>query len=118
MEFMETTKVRKINGKVYTLWNQFVDRKAEWIGLRLQDFGDGMDQAMGLIGTDGHTTKITDITLEPNGDESAMFSVIGENFSCGFDVRHGGVGSGESGWVTFYGYGGHKWRIESLTKGK
>ena len=58
------------------------------------------------------TTKIIDITLEPNGKDSAFFSVIGENYACGFDVEVGGIIGGKEGWLTFSGYGGHKWRIK------
>jgi len=101
-----------INGKQYPLWSQFVDRKAEYIGKVLQDFGDPMDRA--IAGSDaGLTTEITDITLTPNGKESAAFSVIGKDFTCAFDVQYGGVSEGASGWVTFAGYGGHAWRIQS-----
>ena len=99
-----------INGKTYPLWGQFVERKEEWMGGTLEDFGDSMDQHM--FGADAHAiTTITDITLEPNGD-SAMFCVEGEKFGCGFDVQFGGITAGEEGWLTFSGYGGHRWRIQ------
>ena len=96
----------KINGREYPLWSQFVERKNEWIGGILQDFGDSEDLEA--------TTKITDITLEPNGEDSAYFSVDGENFGCGFDTEVGGMIGGEKGWITFNGYGNHKWRIKSI----
>ena len=100
----------EVNGKKYPLWSQFIERKEEWIGGTLQDFGDSMDKMLGM-GEMGETI-ITDITLEPNGDDSAFFSVEGKKFGCGFDVGHGGIsGRGEEGWLTFSGYGGHKWRI-------
>ena len=102
-----------INGKQYPLWSQFVRRKAEWIGMRLQDFGDSMDRQLGVAGDKPAETIITDIKLEKNGDESAMFCVNGKDFGCGFDVGHGGVTGGEKGWITFAGYGGHTWRIEN-----
>ena len=48
-----------------------------------------------------------------NGPTSAYFTVGGEEFSCGFDAHFGDIlGSGEKGWITFSGYGGHKWRIK------
>lgn len=92
----------EVNGRVYPLWGQFVEKKAEFIGGVLEDYDLGMMLS----------TKITDVQLVPNGEDSAMFRVVGEKFTCGFDVKYGGVGSGEEGWVTFYGYGGHTWRIK------
>lgn len=93
----------EINGKEYPMWSQFVDKKADFIGRDLEDHD------MGMIAK----TKVTDITLKPNGEDSAFFSVEGEDFGCGFDVGHGGIGAGEDGWITFYGYGGHTWRIKA-----
>jgi len=99
----------KVNGKEYPLWSQFVERKDEWIGGVLEDFGDSMEKAMGF---DGGITEITDITLKPNGADSAMFMVKGKDFSYGFDVSVVGVVGGEDGYITFNGYGGHEWRIK------
>lgn len=99
-----------INGKHYPLWQQFVDRQMEWIGGRLQNLDDG-----DIAETKIAETKITGIRLEPNGEDSAYFSVDGETFSCGFDVQYGGISGGEDGWLTFQGYGGHAWRIANLT---
>ena len=102
-----------VNGKEYPLWSQFVERQAEFIGGDLEDFGDSLDRRF------GHgvaRTIITGITLEPNGEDSAFFSVNGEGFGCGFDVRHGGVSCGDIGWVTIRGYGGHKWRFRMAKK--
>ena len=109
----------KINGKRYPLWSQFVEQKGKWIGGVLQDFGDSMDKALGLA-NGAMETIITDITLEPNGDDSAFFSVKGEKFGCGFDVGHGRIGDcQEKPWLTFSGYGGHKWRIKkALPRGR
>lgn len=92
----------KVNGKFYPLWSQFVHRKSEWLGRRLQD-GEA-------------ETVITDIRLTPNGDDSAFFSVVGKDFTCGFDVKFGGITDGETGWLTFSGYNNHMWRIESPTR--
>lgn len=102
----------EINGKTYPLWEQFVEKEKEFIGGTLQDFGDSFDRQIGMAKPDGMSTKITGVKLEPNGEESAYFSVIGEGFTCGFDVQHGGIGAGEEGWLTFSGYGGHTWRIK------
>lgn len=96
-------KMLKVNGKYYPLWSQFVERKNEWIGKVLEDYD--MDEVL--------VTTITDITLEPNGEDSAFFTVEGEEFGCGFDCAYGGITGGEEGWITFSGYGGHEWRIKS-----
>lgn len=90
------------NGKKYPFWSQFVKRKEEFIGGILQDFDDNNTTI----------TKITDVCLTPNGNNSAFFSVEGENFSCGFDCHYGGVVAGEREWITFEGYAGHTWRIK------
>ncbi len=102
-----------INGKTYPMWEQFIKKEQEWIGGLLHDSGDSMDRRMGL---GSMQTKITGITLKPNGEDSAVFSVEGETFSCGFDVQHGGITAGQKGWLTFSGYGGHTWRIKQPNK--
>lgn len=99
----------EVNGKNYPMWGQFVEKQNEFIGGVLDDSGDSMDRALGAIPMQ---TKITGITLEPNGKDSAFFSVNGEKFSCGFDVSIGGISNGENGWITFSGYGGHTWRMK------
>jgi len=86
-----------VNGKEYPLWSQFVMRKEEFVG--------------GMLQEEDETTEIIDISLEPNGKDSAFFSVDGRDFGCGFDVRCGGIIMGEPNWITFCGYGGHTWRI-------
>jgi hypothetical protein len=60
------------------------------------------------------TTTITDIVLRPNGEDSAYFGVVGEDFECGFDVGHGGLGppDKEDVWFNFIGYMGHRWKIK------
>ena len=90
-----------VNGREYPMWSQFIERKEEHIGKDLEEFeGDEMS-----------STKITDLTLLPNGNDSAMFTVEGEDFSCGFDVRNGGIAAGEEGCLTFQSVGGLKFRI-------
>ena len=102
-----------INGKQYPLWSQFVENKKKWVGGILEDFGDSVDIALGLA-TGSKKTEIIDITLEPSGD-SAFFLVKGKDFGCGFNVKTGGIsGSQEYGWITFGGYGEHKWRIKEI----
>ncbi len=103
----------EINGRFYGLWGQFVENKDQFIGGQLEDTGDSIGRAMGA---EKIATTITDVRLEPNGTDSAYFSVIGKDFSCGFDVRHGGIGADDEGWLTFSGYMGHTWRIKPLEK--
>jgi hypothetical protein len=100
-----------VNGKQYPLWSQFVERKDEWIGGLLHDEGDAIDK---MLCDPVGPTIITDIKLEPNGADSAYFLVDGEDYSCGFDVRYGGVIGGAKGkdWISFSGYGGHTWHIK------
>lgn len=100
----------EVNGKHYLLWGQFVEKRNKFIGGILEDSGDKIDRV--LFGVQPIQTKIKDIVLEPNSTDSAMFSIIGENFSCGFDVKYGGIINGEMGWITFAGYGGHTFRIK------
>ena len=95
--------------KEYPLWSQFVERKDEWIGGILEDLDN--DPFIKPMDEEERQGIITDIVLEPNGSESAVFLVNSTNGSCGFDVRNGGVCAGEEGWITFCGYGGHQWRI-------
>lgn len=105
-KFMNTEQQKEsaplINGRTYPLWQQFVDRANEWIGGTLEDHD------MGQVAS----TKITGISLSPNGKENAYFKVSGEEFDCAFCTSVGGVTSGEPGWLTFCGYGGHTWRIK------
>lgn len=99
----------EVNGREYPLWSQFVERKDEWIGGALEDFGDPMDRRVGM---ETMKTEITDISLRPNGEEHAFFEVLGKDFGCGFSCDVGGITGGEEGWMTFNGYGGHTWRIK------
>ena len=94
-------KQKLVNGKEYPMWSQFVENKDQYIGGVLEEHDYEI-----------LCTPITDITLEPNGDDSAFFAIEGEEFTCGFDVGHGGLTSGEEGWITFYGYAGQMFRIE------
>jgi hypothetical protein len=103
---MSKNKMIEINGKVYPLWNQFVEQKDQWIGGILFEYAFPCN----LI------TTIKDITLVPNGSDSAYFSIIGEAFSCAFDVQYGGITCGDCGWITFSGYGGHTFRIKRRSK--
>jgi len=97
-----------VNGKEYPLWGQFVEKQDEWIGGTLKETGYG----------ETITTKITGIHLTPNGDDSAFFTVEGEDFDCGFDVQYGGIGGddGDKDWLIFHGYGGHTWKMKKPEK--
>ena len=110
IEDLKEPDVVLVNGKEYPMWNQFVAQQDKWIGGTLEEYGDSFDRAMEL---EMMATPITKIELRPNGEESAFFEVHGKDFSCGFDVGHGGIQAGEEGWITFSGYGGHLWRIKS-----
>lgn len=99
-----------VNGKDYPLWGQFIDRKDEFIGGTLEDLEI-------CFGHKCEPTKITDVTLEPNGKESAFFAVVGEDYTCGFDVKYGGITGGKEGWLTLSGYGGHTWRFKEPKNG-
>lgn len=94
-----------VNGKYYPMWSQFVTKKDNFIGRKLTDYDHG----------ESFSTEITGVTLEPNGKDSAYFLVVGKEFSCGFDVRHGGIDGSrcKDGILAFYGYGGHVWEIET-----
>ena len=101
----------KINGKYYHMWEEFVDKKDEWIGGILEDQDD--DPFIRPQSQRERQGKITDIRLEPNGEDSAAFFVDSEKGSCGFDVKVGGIDGHNcvNGWTAFSGYGGHRWRI-------
>jgi|DEB3_MinimDraft_2_1074329.scaffolds.fasta_scaffold21828_3 hypothetical protein len=72
--------------KHYPLWQQFVDGKSEWIGGLLTE----EDSMFGSA-----STKIKDIDLEDcevgTPHVFTKFSIIGENFTCSFNVQYGGV---------------------------
>jgi hypothetical protein len=91
----------KINGLHYPLWSKFVWGKEDFIGGILEE-----------LSPSPAVTLITDIRLTPNGADSAAFHVDGEDFGCGGDVKYTGITGGEEGWLTFSGYGGHRWRIK------
>lgn len=77
--------------KCYPLWQQFIDRKSEWVGGEL----------ICCESHDENTTKITDISLQEIG-ESAVFSIHGKDFDCCFNVKYGGVaGSDRDDYLMF-----------------
>lgn len=101
-----------INNRSFPMWEEFVKKKNNFIGGVLEDFGDMFDQM--LKGEKYLETKIIDIVLKPNGNDSAYFLVMGKDFDCGFDVKYGRIIPGEKGWVSFSGYGSHIWRIKPI----
>ncbi len=110
-----TTDPAVVNGKRYSLWPQFVEKKYEWIGGTLQDRPDRDALAFGMEMPKGgwHETTITDVRFEPNGKDSALFAVDGKDFWCASDVRYLHVDPDHSGngWLAFGSYGGSLWRI-------
>ncbi len=86
MEVIEC-ELGRVNGKEYPMWGQFVQKKDKFIGGILEDHDMGMCMK----------TEIIDITLEPNGKDSAFFSVEGKDFGCGGDVGHLGSASRRMG---------------------
>lgn len=94
-----------INGKRYSLWPKFALQKKQWIGGTLKDYSANAD------------TKITDIRFEPNGTDSAMFTICGEDFDCAADVHYLAVDAriGErlgKGWLGFSTTFGHEFAIK------
>ena len=61
------------------MWPDIVSNRADWMG--------------GILANDklGYSTVIMDIKLIPNDRDSHYLEVKGERFSCGFDIKHGGV---------------------------
>ena len=83
--------MKEINGKVYPMWNQFLDAEKEWIG------GTLINIDMGLTAE----TKITGVILEKNGDKSEIFGFKGEDFDCTSDVRYVGIGHEKPNYKDF-----------------
>lgn len=90
-----------------------VARKNEYIGWKLQDSGDSMDRRM--FGNEKMETVVKDITFTLDDDKvSASFTVIGDRFTCGFNVKYGGgvksFAPGDKA-IEFYGYMGQSFMI-------
>jgi len=97
----------EINGKVYPLWEKFIERKKEYIGGKLNATDMGITMK----------TIVEDIVLKPNGEDSAYFEVIGKDFSCGFDVQYGGIGaSSKEGFIGFHSIYCGAFEIENVKK--
>lgn len=97
-----------------TIWEQMVDQQAKWIGGTLVDDGDSMDRRLGMVPDGGMVTTITGMEFKPCGDNAMMFSVIGADFTCGFNTQYGGIDGSRcvDGRMAFSGYGGHTWYIK------
>lgn len=103
-----------INGKVYPLWGQFVDRKDEWIGGALESFGAVVDRVNGKTSA---ITTIEDIIMEPKGTTSAIFKIVGKDFTCESDVKFLAIDttkfpSPDKDFLTLHGEGGHIFRFK------
>jgi hypothetical protein len=68
-----------------TIWEQIVDNKSKYIGKKL------VDTDMGIYSE----TEITDIKFEDNPD-NCYFTIVGKEFSCGFDIKYGGISEGNN----------------------
>lgn len=92
------------------MWQELVDKKEQWIGGLLTDFGDLLPPSFEPM-----STKIVDMKVGPD-----YFEVIGEDFTCGGARDCLGIAGnprnahGEG--LTFSGYGGHEWSIAKPAK--
>ena len=92
------------------MWRDFVKKKNQFIGRTLTDYGDSMDRSLGCK---PKSTVITDINLNPNGDDSMFFSIVGKDFTCGFDVSCGGLSClSTKDALKFVGYNNHNFEIQ------
>lgn len=81
----------------FPLWDQFIDRKDEWIGGKLTE--------------DGESTPIKDIQMNQVGD-GYVFSIVGEDWTDEFNVDYGGVSAcGIPNSIGFYCMGGLSFTI-------
>lgn len=97
-----------INGKTYPMWSQFVERKAEWIGGELQEFDSVMGEAP--------VTEIIDVTLNPSGEDSAIISFHGKDYSCGYDVQYCGISPhGKEPWLLIQSKWGDQFQVRKRT---
>jgi hypothetical protein len=94
-----------INGKTYPMWNSIVDARHELIGGTLTE----IDNITGSA-----STKIIDIRLLPNGTDSAMIEIEGEEFTASCDVRYCGIAGGNG--LTIRTNFGTEWNLKKATK--
>ncbi len=89
-----------------------VENKNNYIGWTLIDSGDIIDRGLGLVNKP-LTNKVIDVEFSLNKDKtSAFFSIVGNKFTCGFDVEHGGIRKQiNENELEFYGYAGHSFLI-------
>ena len=92
-----------------TIWEQFVEQKARYVGGTLIDLDD--DPLCGQMPEGGYRTVITDMSLPPNGN-GFLFSVDGKDFNCAGATQYLGVyGKSEygDGFALINTFGGHRW---------
>lgn len=94
----------KINGKEYAMWGALVENKADWIGGVMTEHDSDCGESV---------TTIKDITLEPYGEDGALFSVEGDGWGCCVNVAYGGVSS-ENGNLCIHGYS-QSWTLQKPT---
>lgn len=102
----------EVNGKFYSMWGGIIKNKEKWIGGKLSETCDDR-----MLNSFGETVidEITDITLKPNGDDSAYFEVhVKHGRNCGFDVAYGRIDGRNSndGWLGFRSVYGDPFKIK------
>lgn len=75
----------EVNGKTYPMWSQFVEKKEKWVGGEMFSVDNMLGPAP--------PTRIIDVDLIPNGDDSAMICFRGEDYDCTSDVQYCGIGT-------------------------
>jgi len=93
----------------YSNLTEIAENQEKYIGWIMEDSGDSMDRRMGAKPM---ATKVKGIEFELNENKTgASFSVIGEEFTCSFNVEYGYLSHKDDEELIFRGYGGHEWRI-------
>ena len=101
-----------INGKIYPMWQQFVQKKDEWIKGTLTDLGDKFDKMFYPAGEFPMETIITDITLTMGSPDSAILIFHGKDFDCGSDSQYLCIiPDKDCEGLKFGGFAGHEWII-------
>jgi len=93
------------------MWQELVDKKDQWVGGKLKDFGDTIDRALVKPELIGMETTIVDFRLTDK-----WFEVIGEDFNCGGSRDHIGITGSpkfpiEGSGLAIAGYAGHEFHI-------
>lgn len=93
--------MKEINGKVYPMYQQFLDNVEDFIGRKLIEHDNFWDDS---------ETTITGFDLVENGEDSAMFVIKGGAFDASFDVKYSGLIS-RNGNLCFSTNFGTEWEI-------